>query len=171
MFQEGDYVVCGNNGICVVENVTTLNMTNISKDSLYYILKPVYSESSKVYIPVNNHKAVIRPALTEKEVHDLIARIPSLELIWVENEKQREHTYKECMRNNNCEDFVRIIKTLYLRKKDRQLKGQKVIGLDDRYLKMAEDLLYGELAVALGIEKKDVQAYITEEIKKLTGKE
>lgn len=171
MFQKGDYVVCGNNGICVVENVTTLNMTNIPKDSLYYILKPVYAESSKVYIPVNNHKAVIRPALTKKEVHDLIARIPSLELIWVENEKQREHTYKECMRNNNCEDFVRIIKTLYLRKKDRQLKGQKVIGLDDRYLKMAEDLLYGELAVALGIEKKDVQAYITEGIKKLTGKE
>lgn len=171
MFQKGDYVVCGNNGICVVENVTTLNMTNIPKDSLYYILKPVYSESSKVYIPVNNHKAVVRQALTKKEVHDLIARIPSLELIWVENEKQREHTYKECMRNNNCEDFVRIIKTLYLRKKDRQLKGQKVIGLDDRYLKMAEDLLYGELAVALEIEKKDVQAYITEEIKKLTGKE
>lgn len=43
--------------------------------------------------------------------------------------------------------------------------------MDDRYLKMAEDLLYGELAFALGIEKKDVQAYITEEIKKLTGKE
>lgn len=26
MFKKGDYVVCGNNGICKVENVTTLNM-------------------------------------------------------------------------------------------------------------------------------------------------
>ena len=43
--------------------------------------------------------------------------------------------------------------------------------MDDRYLKMAEDLLYGELAVALKIEKTDVQAYITEEIGKLNGKQ
>ena len=46
-------------------------------------------------------------------------------------------------------------------------KGQKIISLDDRYLKQAEDFLYGELAIALGIEKQGVQAYITEEIEKL----
>ena len=104
MFKKGDYVVCGNNGICVVENVTTLNMMNIPKDSLYYILKPVYSESSTVYIPVNNHKAPLRAALTAEETHSLIAKIPSLEMIWIENEKQRELTYKECMKQNTCED-------------------------------------------------------------------
>lgn len=71
------------------------------------------------------------------------------------------------MRNSSCEDYIRIIKTLYLRKQDRLAKGQKIIGLDERYLKQAEDLLYGELAVALGIEKQGVQAYITEEIEKL----
>ncbi|MBQ8799314.1 MAG: CarD family transcriptional regulator [Lachnospiraceae bacterium] len=170
MFKKGEYVVCGNNGICKVTDVTTLNMTSAPKDRLYYILKPVYAESSTVYIPVDNHKVSIRPALTEKETHDLIAKIPSLELIWVENEKQRELTYKECLKQNTCEDYVRIIKTLYLRKQDRLAKGQKSIGLDERYLKQAEDSLYGELAIALGIEKQGVQEYITKEIEKLTEK-
>ena len=96
----------------------------------------------------------------------MIDKIPSLELIWVENEKQRELTYKECLKQNSCEDYIRIIKTLYLRRQDRLSKGQKIIGLDERYLKQAEDLLYGELAIALGIEKQCVQAYITEEIEK-----
>ena len=170
MFKKGEYVVCGNNGICKVTDVTTLNMTSAPKDRLYYILKPVYAESSTVYIPVDNHKVSIRPALTEKETHDLIAKIPSLELIWVENEKQRELTYKEFLKQNTCEDYVRIIKTLYLRKQDRLAKGQKSIGLDERYLKQAEDSLYGELAIALGIEKQGVQEYITKEIEKLTEK-
>ena len=170
MFKKGEYVVCGNNGICKVTDVTTLNMASAPKDRLYYILKPVYAESSTVYIPVDNHKISIRPALTKADTHELIAKIPALELIWVENDKQRELTYKECLSKNSCEDYVRIIKTLYLRKQDRLAKGQKIIGLDERYLKQAEDLLYGELAVALGIEKQGVQAYITEEIEKLTTK-
>lgn len=170
VFKKGEYVVCGNNGICKVTDVATLNMNGAPKDRLYYILKPVYAESSTVYIPVDNHKVAIRPALTAEETHALIEKIPSLDLIWVENEKQRELTYKECLKQNTCEDYVRIIKTLYLRKQDRLAKGQKIIGLDERYLKQAEDFLYGELAVALGIEKQGVQAYITEEIEKSATK-
>ncbi len=171
MFKKGDYVVCGNNGICKVTDVTTLNMANAPKDRLYYILKPVYAEASTVYIPVDNHKVSIRTALTEQEACELIAKIPALETVWIDNEKQRELTYKEYLINNNCEDYVRIIKTLYLRKQDRLAKGQKIISLDERYLKLAEEALYGEMAVALGIEKQDVQAYITEEIEKLAAKE
>jgi len=170
VFKKGEYVVCGNNGICKVTDVTTLNMSGTPKDRLYYILKPVYAESSTVYIPVDNHKVSLRSAVSEAEVHALIERIPSLDLIWVENEKQRELTYKECLKQNTCEDYVRIIKTLYLRKQDRLSKGQKVIGLDERYLKQAEEFLYGELAIALGIKKEEVQAYITEEIEKLKTK-
>ncbi len=169
MFKKGEYVVCGNNGICKVTDVTTLNMAGAPKDRLYYILKPVYAEASKVYIPVDNHKVALRAALSAEDAHALIEKIPSLDLVWVENEKQRELTYKECLRQNTCEEYVRIIKTLYLRKQERLAKGQKIIGLDERYLKQAEDFLYGELAVALGIEKKGVEEYITEEIEKLTA--
>ncbi|MCH5272121.1 MAG: CarD family transcriptional regulator [Lachnospiraceae bacterium] len=166
MFKKGDYVICGSNGICKVTDVTTLNMVDAPKDRLYYIFKPVYSESSTVYIPVDNHKIPLRAALSEQEAHALIGKIPSLELLWVENEKQRELIYKECMKKNTCEDYVRIIKTLYLRRQSRLSKGKKVIGIDEKYLKMAEDYLYGELAVALGIEKQGVESYIKEEIGK-----
>lgn len=170
MFKKGEYVVCGNNGICKVTDVTTLNMAGAPKDRLYYILKPVYAEASTVYIPVDNHKVVLRAALSAEAAHALIEKIPSLDLVWVENEKQRELTYKECLKQNTCEEYVRIIKTLYLRKQERLAKGQKIIGLDERYLKQAEEFLYGELAIALGIEKKSVEEYITEEIEKLTAK-
>ena len=31
MFQSGDYVVCGNNGVCCVQGITTLDITGIDK--------------------------------------------------------------------------------------------------------------------------------------------
>lgn len=168
MFKKGDYVICGSNGICKVTDITTLNMEGTTKDRLYYIFKPVYSESGTIYIPVDNHKILLRAALSEQEAHELIGRIPSIEVIWVENEKQREAVYRECLKKNTCEDYVRMIKTLYLRRQSRLSKGQKVIGIDERYMKMTEDYLYGELAVSLGIEKQGVEEYIKEEIGKIS---
>lgn len=40
MFETGDYVVYGHNGICQVMGVTTMDMPGIQKDRLYYILRP-----------------------------------------------------------------------------------------------------------------------------------
>ena len=34
----------------------------------------------------------------------------------------------------------------------------------DRYMRRAEELLHGELAVALGIPKEDVKEYITKSV-------
>lgn len=42
MFQKGDYVICGNNGICSVQDITTLNISGVDKKRQYYLLKPVF---------------------------------------------------------------------------------------------------------------------------------
>ena len=53
MFEIGEYVVCGNNGVCQIKEITTLSMSGVDKNRKYYILKPVYSENSTVYVPVD----------------------------------------------------------------------------------------------------------------------
>ena len=60
-----------------------------------------------------------------------------------------------------------MIKTLYLRRQERVERGQKVTATDARYLKAAEDQLYGEFAMALGIEKGEVEHFIEERIQVL----
>ena len=68
------------------------------------------------------------------------------------------------IRGGNCEDISRIIKTLYLRKKARLAAGKKAVSLDEKFLFMAREQLYGELAVSLGIEKNGVEDYIAQSI-------
>jgi len=162
MFKVGEYVVYGTNGVCKVESIGTLNMG--MGDREYYTLAPVYEKKSKLFTPVDNQKIIIRPVLTKQETDELIDEIENIDLLCVEDEKKREETYKEAMRTCDSKQWVKIIKTLYLRKQDRLSQGKKATSSDEKYLHMAEQNLYGELAFSLNIPKEDVEHFITERI-------
>lgn len=164
MFGIGEYVICGNKGVCVVENITTLNISGVDKEREYYILKPLYMTGSTVYVPVDSPKESMRKALVREEAEKLIESIPEIPLLVITNDKLSEQTYKDCIKTNECEDLVRIIKTIYTRKQKRLKAGRKVTAVDAKYFHMAEENLYGELAVALNISRKEVEGYIAEAI-------
>lgn len=162
MFSIGEYVVCGNKGVCVVEKITRLDIMGADKEREYYILKPLYLSGSTVYVPVDSPKESMRRVLRREEAQRLIESIPRLTLLDISNEKLSEQAYRECMRTNSCEEWVRVIKTIYLRKQKRLEAGRKVTAVDAKYFRMAEESLYGELAVALEMPRGEVEAYITE---------
>ncbi|MDY3918993.1 MAG: CarD family transcriptional regulator [Candidatus Limivivens sp.] len=166
MFEEGTLVVYGNSGVCKVVGFTHMDMAGVDRKRLYYVLQPQYGQGT-VYTPTDSQKAVIRPILTEQEAMELIQKIPKIETLWIENEKQRELCYKEAIRKYDCEEWVKIIKTLYLRKKERVNRGKKITSVDEKYWKLAEDLLYGELACSLKIERDQVEKFIADKINEM----
>lgn len=168
MFRKGEYVVCGNKGVCVVEDITTLNITGVDKEREYYILKPVYTSGSTVYVPVDSTKESIRKVLEREEANKLISGIPDIPLITIANDKLLEQEYRGCMKSNNCEEWVKIIKTIYLRKQKRLEAGRKVTAVDAKYFRIAEDNLYGELAISLDMPREEVENYITSEMERQT---
>ena len=90
MFEIGDFIVYGNNGICEVKDVTTISMQNAPKDRLYYLLSPLHRKESKIFTPVDSGKTVMRAVLTKEEANALIDDIPEIEELWVSNDKLRE---------------------------------------------------------------------------------
>lgn len=161
MFEIGEYVVCGNKGVCVVENITTLNISGVDKERRYYILKPLYMAESTVYVPVDSPQKSMRRVLKRGEAQELIKGIPDVPLLVITNDKLSEQMYRECIKTNSCEELVKIIKTIYLRKQKRIQAGRKVTAVDAKYFHLAEENLYGELAVALEIPRDEVESYIT----------
>ncbi len=164
MFGIGDYVICGNKGVCVVENITTLNISGVDRGREYYILKPLYMAGSTVYLPVDSPKESMRKVLEREEAERLIEAIPDIPLLIIANDKLSEQVYKDCIKTNECVDLVKIIKTIYTRKQKRMQAGRKVTAVDAKYFHIAEESLYGELAVALNISRKEVEGYIAEAI-------
>lgn len=164
MFEIGEFIVYGHKGICKVEDITYLDMSGADKDRLYYVLLPVNTKGGKVYSPVDSGKVETRKMMTSEEATSLIDEIPEIEQLWVTSDKMREEQYKEAVNGCDCRQWIRIIKTLYMRKKERLAKGKKITAIDEHYLKLAENQLYGELSVALGKEKGEMESFIIQRI-------
>ena len=105
--------------------------------------------------------------LTKEEAERLIQEIPQIDALEITNEKLLEQNYKECMKANCCTELVKLIKTIYLRRQKRLETGRKETAVDSKYFRIAEDNLYGELALSLNMERKDVCKYITEQLQGL----
>jgi len=135
-------------------------LSGVPADQEYYTLSPYYAEKSVIFTPCDNEKVVMRPIVSRDEADDLIRQIPSIACLGITDEKKREDCYKDIIRSCDPEKFVSIIKTIYQRKQQRIAEGKKVTASDEKYFQMAEDKLYGELAIVLDIDKNKVRDYI-----------
>lgn len=166
MFKIGDYVAHYKEGVCEVISIGRLDMSCSDNDKEYYTLKPLYDAGGMLYTPVANQKGQIRTLITAEEARKLVEDMSEIAEIGVSDEKKRESLYKEALFKNQCREWVSVIKTSYGRKMKRISSGKKTIHVDDKYLNIAEQFLYGELAVALDIPKTEVRNYIKENMKR-----
>ena len=166
MFNIGDYVVHGRNGVCKVVDITQLDISGADKNQLYYILVPMRSESSKIFYPVDGNRVVMRSVVSEEEAKKIVSCIEDIEPMWIDNDRQQEEKYKEAIGSCDCQQLICIIKTLYARNQERISQGKRITYVDDRYLKEAKQNLHDEFSIALGIEPTEVEKYIQEHIKK-----
>ena len=167
MYREGTLLVHPTYGVCEVMQIGKVDLGRIKNERIYYTLVPLYDAKSKLYIPTDSEGLGLRPVMTKECAMELINRLSEIEPLQVQNDKEREKIFKELLKTGDCENISRIIKTLYLRKQERLIQGKKAVSLDEKYLFIAREHLYGELAVSLGIEKDGVEEYITKCIEKV----
>ena len=164
MFKIGDYVAHYKEGVCEVIDIGKLDMSCSDKNKEYYTLKPLYDVGGTVYTPVENERRQIRGILSADEAKELIDHLREVKDLQVVDEKKREVLYKEALLSNQCQEWAAVIKTAYLRRKRRLSCGKKAVGLDERYLVIAERFLTGELAAALEVPRDKVKEYLIEKI-------
>ena len=160
MFKIGDLVVYGNTGVCRVVEIGPAPLSGAPADKDYYTLAPYYAEKSVIFTPCDNDKVVMRHIITKEAARELIKRVESIEVFEVINEKKREDTYKEIIKSCDPEKFISILKTISRRKQQRLSEGKKATASDEKYFQLAEEKLYGELAIVLEIEKNKIKELI-----------
>lgn len=161
MFQVGDLVLYGTTGVCRVTEIAQKDLTGKGNAQLYYHLSPLY-QSCMISAPVNSEKIFIRPIISREEAEVLIDQMPSLRAKEYATGATRELTerYEAAINTHDCRTLVQLISSISVKKQALEQQKRKFSALDERYMRRAEDLLHGELAAALGIEKKEVPDYI-----------
>lgn len=164
MFNIGDTVIYGTQGICKIEEKIQKELKG--KMTEYFVLKPIYETSSTIFLPLENAILMsrMRPILSKDEVLDIIKAIPTSETIWIENENLRKTKYSEIIVRSKPTELIQLIKTLFLHEKKQKQSGRKFHLTDEAFLKDAEKILYSEFAYVLNIEINEVIPFITERL-------
>lgn len=164
MYEVNDYIIYGESGVCKIADISTPPIPGIDKNCKYYILNPLRMNGHTIYTPVDNSKVAMRKILTREEALKLVRRMPNIDVMWISSEKYREDYYKKAIRSAQCEEWIKIIKTIYLRKEERKSEGKSVSATDDRYFKQAEMHLHEELSLALGIPSDKMEEYLLSKV-------
>lgn len=159
MYKIGSYVVYRKE-VCKVLEINK----NFYRNMDYYRLIPVNDDSLKLDVPVNSK--CIRDVINTNKVEEIINNIPNIDII-KGNDKYIENDYKELMTSGKHEDLVKIIKTTYLRNKERIDNKKKVTDKDISYFKQAEKYLYTEFYVVLGLNYEDTKNYVISKVEGL----
>lgn len=161
MYHINEIVLYGNEGVCKIEDIMTRQFAD--KTVEYYVLKPVYSQSSTIYVPIDNEDLTekMKRIMTSQEIMELIEAMPDADSIWVDNDNLRKERYKDILRNGDRKEIMQLICTLYLHQQKLKDQGKKFHAADDKFFKDAEKILYDEFAFVLGIKQEDVIPFIS----------
>lgn len=167
MYKVGQLVQYGSTGVCKVSEIKTQEFPDVG-ERLYYVLQPLY-KSCVISVPVESDKVFLRPIISREEAEALIGLIPTLECPTFSGRPGRElaERYGALLKSHDCRDWIEL--TMSLRaKKQAQLRQKRRLGsVDERFLKQAEELLFGELAAALEIPRETVPEYISAKVESL----
>ena len=165
MFQPGELLVYGATGVCRVEEITAPDFTRADRGRQYYLLRPLYQDGV-IYAPVDSGKVPIRPVISREEAEALIDRIPSVraEACHAPTMQALAQHYQSAVRSHDCRQLLELTMSIYLKQRQAEAQKRRLGMVDERYMKQAERLLYGELAAALDIPYEEVQPYIARRV-------
>lgn len=167
MYQVGELVSYGSTGVCRVSEIIN-QISPDGEERTYYVMHPLY-KACVISVPVDSDKVFIRPIISRDEAERLIELIPTLDCPAFHSRVSRELSehYTTLLKSHDCQDWMEMTISIYTKKQALLSQKRKFGSVDERYLKQAEELLFGELAAALEIPKDEVRGYIGAKLESL----
>ncbi len=163
MFNVDDYIMYGKTGVCKVVDITNEKFINGEKRK-YYILSPIYNNDTIIKIPLDNDKVPMRKVISKGDMTALINDIPNMEILWIDDEKKRIAQFETMLKSGQCEELIKLIKSIKFSKKYARSIGKKLEKTDRDIMKEAERLLTEEFAIILNVYPNEASSYILSQI-------
>lgn len=164
MYQAGQCILYGKTGVCRVEGTASQPASKEKTARRYYVLRPLY-QSGSILAPVENvdsGRIFTRPIMSRDEAQAFIEELPALqsEPYYNQNLGQLREHYREQLGSLSGRELALLICSIYHKKQEVAAGKRKLGAVDQQFMDEAEDLLYGEFAAALDIDRDEVKGYI-----------
>lgn len=159
MFCIGQTVLYGSNGVCMIDGVTEKRIGSSKME--YYVLKPVSTGTSTLFVPVSNQQLVgkIRSVLTAEEAEEILNNLPECGE-WNDNKLERSESFKAVISSGDSVELIRLIRLISLHEREQVQKGKRLHLSDERFLKEAEKMICEEFSIVLNTTRESVLSRI-----------
>ena len=161
MFEKGEYIIYGSNGVCEVQDYISPGSEN---SRVYYVLAPMRSKGSTIFSPVDNQKVLMRKVMTKEEAKEFLREIPEYEDMEIRESRTQEQQYREVLQSCSSTDSLCLLKALYTRKRKREAAGRRITAVDEKYLSLTRDRIVNELSVALDMDVEAADRLLTDQM-------
>lgn len=161
MFEIGNFVLYGSQGVCRVSDIRSEDFSGERKD--YYILTPFDDAKMVIYVPTDAATLTgqMRPLLSPDELNALILEgKDEAALDWINDPRKRNEYFKTILSSGDRRLVVRLLRTLHEQRIKQEAIGKKLYAADEQAFSRAQKLLHGEIAISMNINPAEVQDYI-----------
>lgn len=155
-FTPGSYVFHLRCGVCKVENIAPLSGDD--SGSLYYVLTPLFGEDKGniVRVPLSNPSS-LRDPINKEDAEKIIKCWPKEDINhYIVDSKKRKTSYEDALKLGD----IKIMAPLLVGAKQRKQKDGHLNSMDGQFVHRVEPIVYGELALALGVPIEQVPSII-----------
>ena len=167
MLNVGECVIYGSHGLCRVRDILIPSFLERGKEKEYYQMISAVDTGSVLYVPVDGADDKVREVIPADEAEDLIDEIEYTPELQLPEGKKAEPAIMSVIKRNMADEMMSLVKSLRKIKAVREAEGKKFAALNEKYLNIAEKLLYTELAFSLETEKDDIKRRVLEELSQL----
>lgn len=166
MFEIGELIVYGTNGVCRVKDICP-SPFNKDDGRLYYVLEPLHDTSNFViYSPIDNSTVIMRRLLSSDKVREIMSALPDIEMIEVPMEKRRRDVYRDTLQTADPMEYIRLIKTVAHRRAEFRRTRRRLPDIDNDSEHTARKCVYDEFSAVLGVCREEINRIITGQFEK-----
>ena len=155
MFSVGDRIIYGSTGVCQIEDIVENELTGIMRE--YYVMRPVDTNKSTIYVPVDNEKLVsrMREVPSAEKLKAMIQNAKKEQIEWVDNHIRRSELFHEILNEGEIPRILVLFKTLNARSVTLAQENKHLAKTDERIFKECQKLLSSEISAILNVEQNE----------------
>ena len=158
-FQIGDKVVYPNQGVGIIEQVSSRNVTG--EPEMFYLLK-LNASSLRVMVPMSNVSNVgLRRVSKTREIGSILDYLQKGQVKAPQDWKGRFKENSEKMRTGSLQQVAEVLKSLLMLNQAKPLSFR-----EKRMLERAWGLLVAEIAIARGLDKQVIEGQLVKSLTK-----
>lgn len=165
MYQAGEYVVYGVQGVCRVLGTECQRINR--RRTEFLVLEPLTKGESRFYLPTENSAAIgkLRPVLSRQKLEDLLNADEIRSGCWIPEDNQRKQLYRELVVSGDRILLLQMLAAVYRHKEEQISLGKKLHLCDDNFLRDAEKLLCSEICLVMEMEQDQAKEYLRSKLR------